>query len=375
MIFPGPSVEDTARDSGSGSARGATPVTVGLVAGGALAAVLVAVVGVSLAGRGTGELRIPGAGATTVLRAAVFAALAVHLGELAGTRLARTGPARTGAARTGPARTGAARTGPARTGPARTGPARTGAARTGPVTIPVPAPAPGAPEPRRLAVTASLVGAAASAGQILLLARVSGLDLATVYGTSDGRFLLVMANGFLLAAGCATLTRPALALAPLAAVVGAEALRAHPEPYTPMLGVALTVVHLTAASLWTGGLLYVLRAMWLRRGDPAGSRDLLGRYARHAARLLAALAATGTLSTLRRLPADVVLTSAYGRVLMAKLVLVAVVCALALTARVRLRRGGDAGRPARAELAFLALVVLVSAVLTVVPDPHWLSTR
>ncbi|MFE3599947.1 CopD family protein [Streptomyces sp. NPDC059142] len=372
MIFPGPSVEDTARDSGSGSARGATPVTVGLVAGGALAAVLVAVVGVSLAGRGTGELRIPGAGATTVLRAAVFAALAVHLGELAGTRLARTGPARTGPARTGPARTG-----PARTGPARTGPARTGAARTGPVTVSgsVPAPAPGMPEPRRLSVTASLVGAAASAGQILLLARVSGLDLATVYGTSDGRFLLVMANGFLLAAGCATLTRPALALAPLAAVVGAEALRAHPEPYTPMLGVALTVVHLTAASLWTGGLLYVLRAMWLRRGDPAGSRDLLGRYARHAARLLAALAATGTLSTLRRLPADVVLTSAYGRVLMAKLVLVAVVCALALTARVRLRRGGDAGRPARAELAFLALVVLVSAVLTVVPDPHWLSTR
>ncbi|MFE4055351.1 CopD family protein [Streptomyces sp. NPDC059096] len=354
MIFPGPSVEDTARDSGSGSARGATPVTVGLVAGGALAAVLVAVVGVSLAGRGTGELRIPGAGATTVLRAAVFAALAVHLGELAGTRLARTGPARTG---------------PARTGPARTGPG------PGPGTVPVPAPAPGMPEPRRLAVTASLVGAAASAGQILLLARVSGLDLATVYGTSDGRFLLVMANGFLLAAGCATLTRPALALAPLAAVVGAEALRAHPEPYTPMLGVALTVVHLTAASLWTGGLLYVLRAMWLRRGDPAGSRDLLGRYARHAARLLAALAATGTLSTLRRLPADVVLTSAYGRVLMAKLVLVAVVCALALTARVRLRRGGDAGRPARAELAFLALVVLVSAVLTVVPDPHWLSTR
>ncbi|MFJ7997697.1 CopD family protein [Streptomyces sp. NPDC096310] len=333
VISPGPSVEDTARGSG----RGAAPVTVGLVAGGALAAVVVAVLGVSVAARGTGELRIPGAGATTVLRAAVFAALAVHLGELAGTRLARTGPARTGAASMGAVRTGAG--------------------------------------PRRWAVAASLVGAGASAGQILLLAQVSGLDLATVYGTSDGRFLLVMANGFLLAAGCATLTRPALALAPLAAVIGAEALRAHPEPYTPTLGIALTVVHLTAASLWTGGLLYVLRAMRLRRGDPAGARELLARYARHAGRLLAALAATGTLSTLRRLPVDVVLTSAYGRVLIAKLVLVAVVCALALAARIRLRRGGDAGRPARAELAVLALVVLVSAVLTVVPDPHWLSTR
>ncbi|MFI6700865.1 CopD family protein [Streptomyces sp. NPDC050509] len=343
MIFPGPSADDTARVPG----RRITPATTGLVAGGALAAVLVALLGASLAARGTGELRIPGAGVTTVLRAAVFAALAVHLGELAGGRLARTRPARTG---------------PARTGPARTGSPGAGATRT-------------APEPRRWAVAASLVGAGASAGQILLLARVSGLDLATVYGTSDGRFLLVMANGFLLAAGCATLTRPALALAPLAAVIGAEALRAHPEPYTPMLGVGLTVVHLTAASLWTGGLLYVLRALWLRRGDPAGSRDLLARYARHAGRLLAALAATGTLSTLRRLPVDVVLTTAYGRVLIAKLVLVAVVCALALAARVRLRRGGDAVRPARAELGVLALVVLVSAVLTVVPDPHWLSTR
>ncbi|MFE3824278.1 CopD family protein [Streptomyces sp. NPDC059092] len=337
MIFPGPSVDDTARVPGRGSGRGTTRTAAGLVAGGALAALLVALLGASIAARGTGELRIPGAGVTTVLRAAVLAALAVHLGELAGGRLARTGPARTGTPGAGSPRT--------------------------------------APEPRRWAVAASLVGAGASAGQILLLAQVSGLDLTTVYGTSDGRFLLVMANGFLLAAGCATLTRPALALAPLAAVIGAEAMRAHPEPYTPMLGVALTVVHLTAASLWTGGLLYVLRALWLRRADPAGSGDLLARYARHAARLLAALAATGTLSTLRRLPVDVVLTSAYGRVLITKLVLVAVVCVLALTARNRLRRGGDAVRPARAELAVLALVVLVSAVLTVVPDPHWLSTR
>ncbi|MEE1791646.1 hypothetical protein PUR28_12855 [Streptomyces sp. BE308] len=34
-----------------------------------------------------------------------------------------------------------------------------------------------------------------------------------------------------------------------------------------------------------------------------------------------------------------------------------------------------AHRIARREQAVLALVVLVSAVLTVAPDPHWLSTR
>ncbi|MEV7868206.1 CopD family protein [Streptomyces sp. NPDC088124] len=348
MIFPGPSVDATAHGSG----RRARPTTAALVAGGALAALLLVLLGASAAARGTGELRIPGAGATTVLRAVVFAALAVHLGELAGGRLARSGTARSGPLRTAP------------------GTAVGTASSTGPLTAPV-----AFSEPRRWAVAASLAGAAASAGQIVLLARVSGLDLTTVYGTADGRLLLVMANGFLLAAGCATLTRPALALVPLAAVVGAEALRAHPEPYTPLLGAALTVVHLTAASLWTGGLLYVLRAMWLRRGVPGGAGDLLVRYARHAGRLLAALAATGTVSALRRLPADVVLTTAYGRVLIAKLVLVAVVCALALAARRRLGGGGDPTRPARAELAVLALVVLVSAVLTVVPDPHWVSTR
>ncbi|MEV7087968.1 CopD family protein [Streptomyces sp. NPDC093085] len=344
MIFPEPPAEGGAAAPDAGR-RGA-PVTRRLrAAGGALAALLVAMAGGWLAARGTGELRIPGAGVTTVLRTVVYAALAVHLGELAGRRLAR-------AAAPGDAPPG----------------------------LPDPAGLPGLPEPRRWAVGAALAGAAGSAGQIVVLARVSGLDLATVYGTTDGRLLLVMANGFLLAAGCATLTRPALALLPLAAVIGAEALRAHPEQYTPLLGAALTVVHLTAASLWTGGLLHVLRVVreGRGRGDPeraAGIHALLGRYARHAARLLALLAATGTVSAVRRLPADVVFGTAYGRVLLAKLALVAVVCALALTARLRLRRGGDAVRPARAELAVLAVVVLVSAVLTVVPDPHWLSIR
>lgn len=87
---------------------------------------------------------------------------------------------------------------------------------------------------------------------------------------------------------------------------------------------------------------------------------------------------TGTFSALRRLPPDTVLTSAYGRTLLVKLVLMAVVSALALGARRGLASDPDpavARRRARRELAALAAVVLVSAVLTVVPDPHWLSTR
>ncbi|MFF8829976.1 CopD family protein [Streptomyces sp. NPDC015131] len=289
-----------------------------LAGAGALAALAVALLGAGVAARGTGELRIPAAGPVTVLRTAVFAALAVHLGELAGARLA---------------------------GPGRT--------------------------PRSWALGAALAGAAASAGQIVLLARVSDMDLTAAYGTRDGGLLLATANGFALAAGCVALRRPGWAAAPLALVIGAEALRAHPEPYTPELGTALTVVHLTAASLWVGGLLHALRTV-RRRG---GAKEPLLRYARLAGWLYVALAVTGTCSALRRLPADVITTSAYGRVLLAKLALLAVVSALAVAARRRLGRGDGATTPARAELVVLAGVVVVSALLTVVPDPHWIALR
>ncbi|MFD0024850.1 CopD family protein [Streptomyces sp. NPDC058382] len=296
-----------------------------------LTAVAAALLGPGLVAHGTGELRIPGAGTATLLRAVLFGALAVHLGTLAVTALARTLPGRPRTA------------------------------------------------PRNWTVAASVAGAVAAAGQILRLARISDLGLVETYGTREGGLLLLTANGFALAACCAASRRPALATAPLALVVGAEALRAHPEAYSPAVGAVLTVVHLTAASLWCGGLLQVLRTMRLwRRTGPGAARALLGRYARLAGWLYAALAVTGTCSALRRLPPDVVLTSAYGRTLLAKLVLVTVVSALALAARRRLTSDADppaAHRRARRELVALAAVVLVSAVLTVVPDPHWLSTR
>ncbi|MDX3376124.1 CopD family protein [Streptomyces sp. ME02-6991-2A] len=305
------------------------PVTAALAAAGLLA-LLIAVLGPGLAARGTGELRIPGAGLTTLLRTVLFTALAVHLGELLAPQLIR---------------------------PVR------GRPRTA---------------VRSWSVYAALAGAAAAAGQIVQLAAVSGLGITETYATRDGGLLLLIANGLFIAAGCAASKRPALALAPLAVVIGAEAIRAHPEAYSPEIGAALTVVHLTAASLWTGGLLYVLRTMWLWRGSPVAARALLGRYARLAIWLYVALAATGTASTLRRLPLDVVFTSAYGRTLLVKLALMAVVSALAVAARRRMLRDTDpavAHRLARREQAVLGAVVVVSAILTVVPDPHWISMR
>lgn len=302
-----------------------------ITAGACLLTPAAALLGATAAAHGTGELRIPAAGTATLLRTVLFAALAVHLGALAATALTRTLPGRPGSV------------------------------------------------PRSWAAAASVAGALAAAGQLVRLARVSDLGLVETYGTREGGLLLLTANGFALAACCAVSRRPALAAAPLALVVGGEAWRAHPEAYSPAVGALLTVVHLTAASLWCGGLLHVLRTMRLwRRTAPGAARALLGRYARLAGWLYAALAVTGTCSALRRLPPDVVLSSAYGRTLLAKLVLVAVVSGLALGARRGLAADRDLAvvrRRARRELAALAAVVLVSAVLTVVPDPHWLSTR
>jgi putative copper export protein len=65
-------------------------------------------------------------------------------------------------------------------------------------------------------------------------------------------------------------------------------------------------------------------------------------------------------------------TTAYGRTLLAKVVLVAVVAALALWARIRLARAADpltACAPARSEVVVLAVVVAVSGLLTAVPVP------
>ncbi|WP_244410050.1 CopD family protein [Streptomyces albofaciens] len=302
------------------------------LAASAAVVVLVPLLGTGLVVDESYEVRLPGDGATALLRAVLLAALCVHLGELAGVRLAR----------------------------------RVAGAPAG--------------LPRPWAVRAAWAGVAAAVGQLLLVAGsgspvagLSGPALVEAYGTRPGLLALLEANAFLLAALCAASGRPGWAAVPLAAIVFGEALRAHPEPYTPETGTALTLVHLTATALWTGGLLYVLRTRWRWRHDAAAGRELLTRYARPAALLFAAITATGVCSTLRRLPLAETLATGYGRVLLAKLVLVLLVSGLALAARGRLRREaavpGAATRPARAELVALAAVVLVSAVLTAVPLP------
>ncbi|MFI1764729.1 CopD family protein [Streptomyces sp. NPDC020800] len=319
--------DDPARRPGTGRA-----VAVLVLA--ALAA-LIPLLGPSAALDGTGEAAAPGVGGIALLRGVLFAALCVPLGELFVLRLARL--------------------------------------------------LPGAPpeRPRSWAAFANAAGFAAALVLASVVAtgnlvphRLGEIDAGGLYDSRDGRLALLEVNAFLAAALCARSRRPAAQVWPLSAVVVAEALRAHPvTEQSPLTGSGLTLVHLTCAALWVGGLLHALRTLRRWQGDAAGA-TLLGLYARVAAVLLAALTATGVCSALRRMPAATILdqltTTAYGRTLLAKVVLVAAVAVLALRARIRLRRAADpltAYAPARAEVTALGAVVAVSGLLTALPLP------
>ncbi|MGI5453690.1 CopD family protein [Streptomyces sp. CA-249302] len=296
---------------------------------------LIPLLGPSAALHGTGEAAAPGVGGIALLRAVLFAALCVPVGELFVNRLARSLPE------------------------ALDDVPRSWAPYTGVAGL----------------IAALGLASVVSTGN-LVPHGLAEIDVGGLYDSRDGKLALVEVNAFLAAALCARSHRPATQLWPVAAVIVAEALRAHPATeHSPLLGSGLTLVHLTCASLWAGGLLHALRTLRHRPGGAAGAA-LLGLYARVAAVLLALITATGVWSALRRMPSGTILdqltTTAYGRTLLAKVFLVAAVAVLALWARIRLRRAADplsAYSPARAEVVALGVVVVVSGLLTALPLP------
>lgn len=298
-------------------------------------AALIPLLGPSGALHGTGEAAAPGTAGIGLLRTVLFAALCVPVGELFVNRMARS--------------------------------------------------VPGAPQamPRSWAAYAAAAGFVAALGLASVVSTgnlvphsPADLDVGGLYASRDGKLALLEVNAFALAGLCALSRRPATQLWPLAAVVIAEALRAHPTTeHSPLLGSGLTLVHLTCATLWVGGLLYALRTLrgW---GVREAGAALLGLYARVAAVLLVAITATGVWSSLRRMPSETILEqltgTAYGRALLAKALLMVAVAALALWARIRLRGAADplaACSPARAEVVALGVVVAVSGLLTALPVP------
>ena len=258
---------------------------------------------------------------TTILRWLLFAALAIALGEVAGRRLTER---------------------------LSDAPARC---------------------PRSWALPVTIAGTATALALAAL--QLGDGSLSTLTDTRPGVLAIVEVAGFGLAALAVLLRRRAWAIPPLAAVLVAEALRAHPQAEQSVAGPLLTFVHLAAAAAWAGTLLHVLRSLATWRGEHAPVRSLLLSYARLAAWLFAAVVVTGLISTLLLVPLDDLATTTYGQVLLVKIFLVAVVAGLALAARRSLRRKGTGSpqRPARAENGLLAVVLAFSATLTVLSVP------
>ncbi|HVL97922.1 MAG TPA: CopD family protein [Egibacteraceae bacterium] len=150
---------------------------------------------------------------------------------------------------------------------------------------------------------------------------------------------------------------------------------------TRWLAATVTVVHAGAAGVWLGGLLLLGVVLAMRRGsfDASGGARLLGRFSTVAAASVAALVPTGTALAAREVGSlGGLVSSGYGRTLLVKVALVAVVLALAAHNRWRLVPAIDRDGPAawrrlqrtvRAELAGLLLAVAVTGALVRLAPP------
>ncbi|MCZ0990932.1 CopD family protein [Streptomyces diastatochromogenes] len=192
----------------------------------------------------------------------------------------------------------------------------------------------------------------------------------SVIDTRPGILSLTEVAGFAFAAVAVLVRRRRWAVVPLAAVASRRPC-ARPQAEQAVAGPVLTLVHLAAAGLWVGALVQVLRTMAVWRGERAAARALLLAYARLAAWLFAAVVTTGVIAALLLVPLDDVFTTAYGQVLVAKIALVAVTATLAYGARRTLHGTPDRlpYRPARVEVSVLAIVLALSAILTVLRAP------
>ena len=116
------------------------------------------------------------------------------------------------------------------------------------------------------------------------------------------------------------------------------------------VGIFTDVVHLAGVSMWLGGLV-VLAGILLRSGTPGELREVVPRFSRIAFLSVVAITASGVIQAWRQLGTlDALTSTTYGRILIVKVALVAVVVAVAGVSRKvvqrRLGAGALVARPA-----------------------------
>ncbi|MEH0981000.1 copper resistance CopC/CopD family protein [Micromonospora sp. CPCC 205556] len=211
---------------------------------------------------------------------------------------------------------------------------------------------------------------------------VTGEGFGEVFGSSYGTAHLVRLG---LLAAVAFLLRPLTAGpvgrtdALILALLGGAALftwplAGHPAASpAPAVSVVVDAVHLGGMAVWLGGLV-MLAVFLLRRADERELGAILPVWSRWAALAVAALLLAGTVQGLVEVGSvPALVQTTYGRLLLAKIGLFALVIAVAAYSRALVRRRTAAQRPVPvrraiwAELAITAIVLGVTSVLVQTP--------
>lgn len=246
-------------------------------------------------------------------------------------------------------------------------------------------------EPRRSLVLAlGALGLLAGAGGLIVLNDLAGradAALAGIAATSVGRFvaaraLLAAAAGIILVATPRRAWRAGFMLAGTLAfaALACTSLASHAASVSDQrdLAIATDVLHLAMGSVWVGGVTAFL-AYAPGRG-PSETARLVRAFSPYAMTSVAILLLTGTLASLRFIPAWPALwTTTYGRFILAKIALLVVLAGFGawnqrfLEPRLRAETP-TAARRFRASLAleagFMVLVLLAAGGLTAATPPQ-----
>jgi copper transport protein len=267
---------------------------------------------------------------------------------------------------------------------------------------------------RTLLVGAAALGIASGIAGIVMQGATAGATsgwaalkpgvVQDVLGTRFGEVWALRMLAFAALAGVVALTlrkltaRSALVLAlpPAAFLAVAPALAGHASAQSPVaLLVALDVAHVLAMSAWIGGLVFLLLALpaaTRRLARPDRTRLLaatLLRFSRLALGCVAVLLATGTIQAIAHVGSwDALLHTGFGRAVLAKIALIAVLVAIGAVNRRRViprlhALAGEAAAPGpaghllrrtlRGEIALVLVVLGVTAALVSQPPPTSLA--
>jgi copper transport protein len=204
---------------------------------------------------------------------------------------------------------------------------------------------------------------------------LSGEFIGSVIGSTIGRIETLRVALALLAVGAIALARrETLALILGGACLLVSGAVGHPAAIHPYLSIPAKMAHLLSASLWLGGLLWLV---WLSRCDETACRTETRRVSSVALITVIAIFLTGSIETFLFLnsPGDLI-HSAYGRLVVAKVVGLAILVGFGAYNRFgllpHLEDSGTTRRLSRSvsqELVVVTVVILIGGFLAYVPTP------